>query len=152
MCIATCNGSWTALEKKGTFVVANDGTVDHYQRFLYPAWDEKGRQRDFSGWLTNVNKPLMAAGEVSKAMDSYLHDDGGVLMDRNGKIAQGMRREFNRLKKRYGNRELVNLNKENGTYHFGMQTDQAKSYSLHGLLKRPYPHPYRGNARQEKTP
>ena len=27
----------TALEKKGTFVVANDGTVDHYQRFRYPA-------------------------------------------------------------------------------------------------------------------
>ena len=84
-------------EKKGTFVVANDGTVDHYQRFQYPAWDEQGYQRDFSGWLTSVNKPLMAAGEVSKMFDSYVHDTGGVLMQRNGPICRGMRREFKRL-------------------------------------------------------
>ena len=89
------------LEKKGTFVVANDGTVDHYQRFKYPAWDEQGYQRDFSGWLTSVNKPLVAAGEVSKTMDSYLHDRGGVLMDKSGEICKGMRRASQRLQKKY---------------------------------------------------
>ena len=139
------------LEKKGTFVVANGGTVDHYQRFKYPAWDEQGLRRDFSGWLTSVNKPLMAAGEVSKMMDSYVHDTGGVLMQRNGQICRGMRREFKRLQALYGDTELIPLHKENGTYHFWVQTDQPKGYSLHGL-DQPYLHPYKGFPRQGANP
>ena len=139
------------LEKKGTFVVANDGTVDHYQRFKYPAWDEQGYQRDFSGWLTSVNKPLMAAGEVSKNTDSYLHDRGGVLMDKKGRISRGMRLAFEKLQKKYGTSELVPIHKENGTYHFWVQADQAKSRSLQEL-DTSQPHPYQGNVRQEKNP
>ena len=93
----------------------------------------------------------MAAGEVSKVMDSYIHDTGGVLMERDGKICRGMRKEFNRLKWLHGPKELIDLHKENGTYHFWVQADQSKSYSLHGI-GQPYPHPYTGNARQENTP
>ena len=29
-----------ALEKKGSFVVANGDPIDHYQRFRVPAWDQ----------------------------------------------------------------------------------------------------------------
>ena len=72
-------------------------------------------------------------------------------MDKNGEICKGMRRAFHRLQKKYGAKELVPLHKENGTYHFWMQADQAKSRSLQELDVS-YIHPYRGNARQEKTP
>ena len=141
----------TALEKKGEFVAANGGKLDHYQRFKYPAWDEQGYRRDFSGWLTNVNKPLLAAGEVSKVMHAYVHENGGVLMERNGKICQGMRKEFDRLRWLHGDKELMPLCKEHGTYHVWVQADQAKAYSLHGL-NQPYMHEYMGNGRQGVNP
>ena len=105
----------------------------------------------FLGWLTSVNKPLMAAGEVSKMMGSFIHDIGGVLMERSGEIAKGMRPEYNRLRRLHGANELVPLRKENGTYNFWVQADQAGAYSLHGL-DRPFLHPYKGNYRQESNP
>ena len=98
-----------------------------------------------------MNKPLMAAGEVSTMRDFFIHDTGGVLMERNGQISKGMRLEFNRLRRLHGAKELIPLHKENGTYHFWMQADQPKAYSLHGL-DRPYLHPYRGNHRQGVNP
>ena len=121
--------------------------MDHYQRFRVPAWDEKGYERNFSGWLTNVNKPLLAAGEVSRRMHAYVHEQGGVLMEKDGKICRGLRKEFNRLKRLHGERELFQLHKEHGTYHVWVQADQANAYSLNGT-NVPYPHEYRGNARQ----
>ena len=93
----------------------------------------------------------MAASKVRKFMDSYIHDSGGVLLERNGKICKGMRKEFNQLKRLHGDKELIDLHNENRTYHFWMQADQGKSYSLHGLGQT-YAHPYTGNARQEKNP
>ena len=72
-------------------------------------------------------------------------------MDKNGQICKGMRKEFQRLQNKYGTKELIPLHKENGTYHFWMQADQAKAHSLHGL-NIPYLHPYKGNARQDKNP
>ena len=136
-----------ALEKKGSFVVANGDPIDHYQRFRVPAWDQRGQQRYFSGWLTTVNKPLLAAGEVSQHLHAYIHEAGGVLMEKKGNICKGMRREFNRLKKRYGYKELFPLHKEHGTYHVWVQADQANAYSMHGLNVQ-YLHEYRENYRQ----
>ena len=80
-------------------------------------------------------------------MHAYIHEQGGVLMEKEGKICRGLRKEFNRLKRLHGQKELFQLHKEHGTYHVWVQADQANAYSLNGT-NVPYYHEYRGNYRQ----
>ena len=55
------------------------------------ATDESGEQRMLHGHITEVAKPLLSAAEVSSRWDSYLFEDGGVLLERNSPIAQEVR-------------------------------------------------------------
>ena len=68
-----------------------------------------------------MNKPLLAAGEIGNRWDAFLQSDGGVLVPKDGLIGRGMRKEFQRLKRKHGIQETVALYKEKGVYNMYMK-------------------------------
>ena len=68
--------------------------------------------------------------------DGWVGCDGGYLMPRTGKIAEGLRQEFAKLVKIHGEPDLRPLNLEQGVYKFYLQ-DDAGSAELAPLDKPP---------------
>ena len=65
-----------------------------------------------------VHKPLGSAGEFSKTHDAMLWEAGGVLLPKNGPIAIGMAKEYERLCNRHGLNDALHLHKEGNLYNF----------------------------------
>ena len=86
-----------ALKKVGEFVVASGDTIPNYGRVGFKVQDEDGVKRGIKGSVTDVHKPLGGGGEISKNLDAYIWDTGGVLIPRGGPVARGLEKEYNRL-------------------------------------------------------
>ena len=110
--------------------------------------DEQGKPRRIKGKLAPVHKTLVSAGEVAvQGYDGWVGSDGGYLMPRAGKIADGLRQEFARLVKKHGKADLLPLYLEQGVFNFYLQ-DDAGSAEL-APLDQPPPS---GNPRQAQKP
>ena len=129
----------TPLQKRGELYVANDASLNHYQRFKYPAWDARGKRRLAAAWLANVNKPIMYAPEASMAHDSFLYNDGGLLIERDSPISRGSRRESHRLINARGADKLTGLEKRRGLYNLWVQLDKKQGYPLNSMELRQKP-------------
>ena len=117
-------------------------------RIIVKGGDEHGRQRRVKGRLADVHKTLVSAGEVAvQGYDGWVGSDGGYLMPRTGKIAEGLRQEFARVVKRHGEADLLPLYLEQGVYNFYLRGD-AGSAEL-APLDQPPPS---GNGRRAQQP
>eukprot|EP00975_Prorocentrum_lima_P009626 2051516-Prorocentrum_lima.AAC.1 len=57
--------------------------------------DERGNVQAISGYFTEVHNPLGSAADFARGHDSYIWEEGGVLMPKNGPIAKGLQAAFN---------------------------------------------------------
>ena len=113
--------------------------------------DEQGKPRRIKGKLAPVHKTLVSAGEVAiQGYDGWVGSDGGYLMPRTGKIADGLRQEFARLVKKHGRTDLLPLYLENGVYNFYLRED-AGAAELAPLEQQQQSQPS-GNQRQAQRP
>ena len=110
------------LIKKGSFTVANEEEIPDYGRVRVPSVDEKWLARGIAGNITEVHKPLASAAELAEHHDTFVWRSGGALVPRDSPIARGMRAEFQRLVRQYGDDEVVNLYREGKLYNFYLQT------------------------------
>lgn len=98
------------LESKGEFIVASGEEIPNYGRYKVPAQDAKGNQRNFSGYVTKVHKPLGSAAEFSKSHDCIIWAEGGPL-------ARGLRKEYYRLRRLYGDCDELPLFREGNLFN-----------------------------------
>jgi hypothetical protein len=106
------------MEKVGHFIVASGADIPNYGRVRVKCSDESGNSRHISGSLTVVHKPLGSAGEFSKSHDAMLWEAGGVLLPKNGPIAVGLAKEYQRLCDTHGLGDALHLYKEGNLYNF----------------------------------
>lgn len=104
--------------KVGEFIVASGEAIPNYGRVRLQTEDEWHNPRKMSGSITEVHKPLGSAGEISGSHDAYIWGNGGVLAPKNGPIAIGMKKEYNRLARLYGEQETLPLYKEGNLFNF----------------------------------
>ena len=69
---------------------------------------------------------VAASRAVKSGNDLWIGLKGGYMLPRDGPIATGLRREFERLAKIYGMGSTVQLYEENGVYNFYLDVDDEK--------------------------
>ena len=68
-------------EKQGELRVAAGAVIPNLSKIKMKSTKEGGQERSIRGHITEVAKPLLSAAEVSKRWDSYLFEDGGILLE-----------------------------------------------------------------------
>ena len=88
-----------------------------------------------------------------QGLDGWVGSDGGYLMPRTGKIAEGLRKEFARLVKKHGEADLLPLYLEQGVYNFYLREDSGAA-ELAPLYQQQQQQqsPPSGNQRQAQRP
>jgi hypothetical protein len=80
--------------------------------------DAQGNVRKMKGRVTEVHKALVAASQIHQSQDVWLGLGGGVMMPRGGPIAQGLHKEYERLVRKHGDKDLLPIYEERGVYNF----------------------------------
>ena len=106
------------LAKVGEFIVASGGEIPNYGKYKFDTKDEYGNCRKVKVCVTEVHKPLGAGSDLSVNHDAIIWEDGGALVPRRGKIAQGMRREYYRLCRQHGTDGILELYREGNLYNY----------------------------------
>ena len=113
------------LHQQGTFRVASGATIPNLGRVMLPTIDAYGCSRRMKGNVTEVGKPLLSAGEVSKAYDSFLFRDGGILIPRDSALGRQVQDAVWKLISSVGARGCIDLHRENNVYNAYFKVGKA---------------------------
>ena len=105
------------LIQQGEFKVASGESIPNMGKIKMQMQDEYNQHRGVRGSVTHVRKPLLSAGEVSKNYDSYLFEDGGMLLPKQSWIATSMRRHLRELCQACGHQGQLHLYLEGNVYN-----------------------------------
>eukprot|EP00971_Amphidinium_carterae_P146208 2898371-Amphidinium_carterae.1 len=83
-----------ALQQQGELTVASGSAIPNMGRIQLTTMDEQNICRRIKGNVTSVKKPLLSAGEASKNYDTYLFDDGGMMIPKRANAANWIRRQL----------------------------------------------------------
>ena len=136
-------------EKGAPFVVASGADIPNYGKVKLPGMDERYNSRTISGNVTEVHKPLVSAGQVSKSHDGFIWEDGGALVPRQSALAVGMRKEWYRLVRKHGldSQQVLPLRREGGTYNFYVKkSGKMEQINPLGEGQPPPPPPLEGSS------
>lgn len=107
------------LDKVGEFITASGDAIPNYGRVKFDAMDEDANVRAVRGSVSQVHKPLCAAGEMSRTQDAILWEEGGFLLPRDGPVAKKIRKELYRLLRKHGRQGgVLPLYREGNLYNF----------------------------------
>ena len=107
------------LGQVGEFIAASGEPIPNYGRVKFNAMDEDANVRAVRGSVSQVHKPLRAAGEMSRTQDAILWEEGGFLLPREGPIAKKLRKELYRLLRKHGREGgVLPLYREGNLYNF----------------------------------
>ena len=108
------------LNKVGEFITASGARrLLNFGRVKFDALDEDANARAVRGSVSQVHKPLRAAGEMSRTQDAILWEEGGFLLPREGPVAKKIREELYWLLPKHGRQGgVLPLYREGNPYNF----------------------------------
>lgn len=109
------------LKEVGQYTVASGGGIARYGDVRMKVLDEVGNCRSITGSVAGVHKPLGSAAEFSKGHDCWLWSNGGMLIPKQGKLCQEMRRAFNELCRKHSDGTELPIYREGNLYNFYVQ-------------------------------
>jgi len=87
-------------------------------------WNAMGRKNKLKGRRAPVHKILAGGHKMAQAgLDSWLNEQGGWLMPRNGIVGKKMRAYFKYLTEWYGHGDMIPIYVHGGVYCFDLFTD-----------------------------
>ena len=91
--------------------------MPNYGRFKVLCKDQYGYARNFKASGTTVHKPLGSGAEFASNYDCLLWEEGGTLIPKKSRLAQGLRRAYFQLRKQYGDEAELPLYREGNLYN-----------------------------------
>ena len=98
--------------QRGEFRIASGATIANLGRVVLPTVDVGSFRTRLKGSITDVGKPLLNAGEASKAYDGCVSIGGGNLVARDGMLGWKIREHIGWLIGKYGKVGWVDLFRE----------------------------------------
>ena len=123
--LSVAMGEGLPLHEQGEFRVASGMAIRNLGKVSLQTEDEYGIRRQLRGNVTEVSKPLLSAGQISKNYDAHIFEDGGVLIRRDSSMAKKVRNFMKKMNDKYGTKGQIKLYKEANVYNAYLKTSKA---------------------------